>query len=319
MRDRSVQRTTIGSMRMSARTIMLSAQNSGSEGYTFHDGMILIDEKGRVECINETAAEVLEVNAAETVHAYFDHLASRARAYEQIRAEIEKLNKVDNQRRLEIRLRLLRRHFSRVPAVIRRGKLHILTFREDASSEDQADAFVELVDVLSLDLQQQLKSIRSAVQLLARYETNKREVGPIELEIARTMHLTNALMQLTKEALPSRDFSNTVETSSHTEVNSQAVAEFPGSSAERETDFEYGTASARSAKLRAVRRTLRKRLLDRGIDDYRLDGLVDHITETGCLALLKWAKRQAPDLLKTLMACFLVGLPPDYADPQPEK
>ena len=43
------------------------------------------------------------------------------------------------------------------------------------------------------------------------------------------------------------------------------------------------------------------------IDERTLDSFLERMTEAGCLRLLQWARRQAPDLLKTLMISFLTG------------
>jgi hypothetical protein len=45
------------------------------------------------------------------------------------------------------------------------------------------------------------------------------------------------------------------------------------------------------------------------IDQIALDRFLEHLTDVGCLTLLQWAKRQAPDLLRTLMLSFLLGHP----------
>jgi DNA-binding NtrC family response regulator len=43
------------------------------------------------------------------------------------------------------------------------------------------------------------------------------------------------------------------------------------------------------------------------IDERALDGFLERMTEAGWLRLLHWARRQAPDLLRTLMISFLTG------------
>lgn len=38
-----------------------------------------------------------------------------------------------------------------------------------------------------------------------------------------------------------------------------------------------------------------------------LERFVEHLTETGCLTLVQWARREAPELLRALMAAFVAG------------
>jgi DNA-binding NtrC family response regulator len=40
-----------------------------------------------------------------------------------------------------------------------------------------------------------------------------------------------------------------------------------------------------------------------------LERFVEHLTETGCLTLVQWARREAPELLGALMRAFVTGHP----------
>lgn len=47
----------------------------------------------------------------------------------------------------------------------------------------------------------------------------------------------------------------------------------------------------------------------KAVDQLALDRFLEHLTDAGCLTLLQWAKRHAPELLRTLMLSFLLGHP----------
>lgn len=40
-----------------------------------------------------------------------------------------------------------------------------------------------------------------------------------------------------------------------------------------------------------------------------LDRFLEHLTEAGCFTLLRWARREAPELLHALMKAFVAGRP----------
>jgi len=41
-----------------------------------------------------------------------------------------------------------------------------------------------------------------------------------------------------------------------------------------------------------------------------LERFVEHLTEGGCMTLVQWAQREAPELLRTLLKAFMTGNPP---------
>jgi DNA-binding NtrC family response regulator len=51
-------------------------------------------------------------------------------------------------------------------------------------------------------------------------------------------------------------------------------------------------------------------VLARRVLDLPLDRFIEHLTEAGCFKLLKWARREAPDLLRTLMTAFVTAESP---------
>lgn len=51
-------------------------------------------------------------------------------------------------------------------------------------------------------------------------------------------------------------------------------------------------------------------VLSRRAYDLPLDRFIEHLTEAGCFKLLKWARRDAPDLLRILMTAFVTAESP---------
>lgn len=58
-----------------------------------------------------------------------------------------------------------------------------------------------------------------------------------------------------------------------------------------------------------ITQTERSSFSDTNDSHLPLDRFVEHFTETGCLTLVQWAQREAPELLRALLKAFMTGHP----------
>jgi NtrC-family two-component system sensor histidine kinase KinB len=179
---------------------------------SIEDGIVLINAKGIVTHINETAAIILGVQREDALGSPFDDLNSNHPHYVRIRSALRNAAKAsDDAHRIEVELFVRGRDHSYMlkPVPLRQGDDRsfgtILTLQDITYLRDQDRARTNLVATLSHELKTPLTSIALSTGLLERRKNSAQPeeqqlVAAIVEDIARIRHLADDLLNLARGA-----------------------------------------------------------------------------------------------------------------------